>query len=47
MVDIHPVGGDPEGLKRCPLRGKILLIGRAAGVADEGAGHVVRKASPE
>ena len=47
MVDIDALGSDPERLKRRPLSREILPVGRAASIADEGAGHVVRKASPE
>ena len=37
MVDIDPLGGHQRP-KRHPLRGEVLPVGRAAGMAAEGAG---------
>ena len=39
MVGVDAIGRDAELLKRGPLGGEVLLVGRAAGVADGDRGH--------
>jgi len=39
VVGVDPVGGNAELFEGGPLGGEVLLVGRAAGVADQGRRH--------
>lgn len=39
MVRVDVVSGDAELLEGGPLGGNVLLVGRAAGIADQGGHH--------
>lgn len=43
MVGVDAIFRDPQGRQRLLLRFKILLVGRAAGIADEGPGHAAER----
>ena len=40
VIGVDAVPGHPKASQNFPLRRKILLVGRAAGIADAGFGHV-------
>jgi hypothetical protein len=40
LVQVDPVGGDPEPGEGMTLRGEVLGVGETAGVADQRGGHV-------
>lgn len=40
VVEVDPLGGHTELAQPVALGGEVLLVGRAAGVADKNPGHV-------